>query len=163
MFPAFQFRRPDFMATVAGALERIALRPFLLELELTETVIMQGVDDVKRLADLRSMGVTISIDDFGTGYSSLSYVQRLPIDSLKIDQSFIRNLPFDANALSLMQPLISLVHSLGMTVIAEGVETRSQLDAIRALGCDMAQGYFIGRPVPTSRLPAIELRESGLL
>jgi diguanylate cyclase (GGDEF)-like protein len=157
---SIQFGHPDFMATVTGALERTGFPPFLLELELTETVIMQDVEDVvSRIAELRSMGVTISIDDFGTGYSSLCYLQKLRVDTLKIDQSFIRNLPFDANALSLMQTLISLAHGLGMTVVVEGVETQLHLDTIRALGSDMAQGYFLGRPAPASRVPIVELKE----
>jgi diguanylate cyclase (GGDEF)-like protein len=156
-----QFGRPDFVDTVIGTLERTALPPCLLELELTETVVMHGLEDVvKRIAQLRDMGVSISIDDFGTGYSSLSYLQKLRIDSLKIDRSFVCDVPFDANALSLMQALVSLAHVLGMKVVVEGVETGLQLDTLRNIGCDMAQGYFLGRPAPASPLLTLELDQS---
>jgi diguanylate cyclase (GGDEF)-like protein len=153
-----QFSRPDFVDTVTEALRQAGLPPFLLELELTETVVMEGLDDVvERIAQLRGMGVSISMDDFGTGYSSLSYLRKLRIDGLKIDRSFIRDIPFDADALSLMQALISLAHGLGMTVVVEGVETELQLEAMRTIGCDMAQGFFLGEPSPASPLHATEL------
>jgi len=159
---SIQFCRPDFAETVAGALERAALPACLLDLELTETVVMQSLDDVARkIACLRDTGVTISIDDFGTGYSSLSYLQTLRIDYLKIDRSFIRNIPFDANALSLTRALVSLAHGLGTKVVVEGVETSLQLETVRGLGCDIAQGYFLGYPAPASSHVTFELEKTA--
>jgi EAL domain-containing protein (putative c-di-GMP-specific phosphodiesterase class I) len=147
---------------VAGALERAALPACLLDLELTETVVMQSLEDVARkIACLRDTGVTISIDDFGTGYSSLSYLQTLRIDYLKIDRSFIRNIPFDANALSLTRALVSLAHGLGTKVVVEGVETSLQLETVRSLGCDIAQGYFLGYPAPASYHVKFELEKTA--
>ncbi len=153
-----QFGRADFVATVVDALAHTALPPCLLELELTESVVMQGVEDTARkIAYLRGMGVSISIDDFGTGYSSLSYLQTLRIDSLKIDRSFIRDIPFDANALSLTQALVSLAHGLGMKVVVEGLENRDQFDAMRKTGCDLGQGYLLGRPAPAALVLETEM------
>ena len=157
-----QFGRADFTNTVTSVLERTGLPPRLLDLELTETVVMQGIEDVaKKIAWLRGIGVTISIDDFGTGYSSLSYLQTLRIDNLKIDRSFVRDITFDANAHSLTQALVSLAHSLGMKVVVEGVETSQQLEAIRKMGCDMAQGYFVGMPASATPIPEWELEATG--
>ncbi len=142
-----QFGRPDFIDTIQDVLHCSGLPPDLLELELTESVVMQGVEDVKdKIARLRKLGVSVSIDDFGTGYSSLSYLQQLPIDSLKIDRSFIRNITLDENAVSLTSAMVSIAHSLGMKVIVEGIETPGQLAAIRRLGCDIGQGYLLGMP-----------------
>lgn len=142
-----QFARPDYIETVTTALRRTGLDPSLLELELTESVVMQGVDDVTgKIQELRKMGVSVSIDDFGTGYSSLSYLQKLRIDNLKIDRSFIRDVPGDRNALELTQALVSLAHSLGMKVVIEGIENRQQLEAVRSMGCDIGQGYLLGMP-----------------
>ena len=159
-----QFGRADFVDIVTGVLHRTGLPSHLLELELTETVVMHGLDDAaKKITCLREMGVSISIDDFGTGYSSLSYLQKLRIDNLKIDRSFIRDIPFDTNALSLTRALVSLAHGLGVEVVVEGVETREQLEAVREMGCDMAQGYYLGRPAPASGfVPETELPEPEL-
>ena len=97
---------------------------------------------------LVALGVSISIDDFGTGYSSLSYLRRLPIDNLKIDQSFLEELEKDSNTMPLVQAIVALAHGLGLSVVAEGVEKETQLEALRAVGCDKVQGYLIGGPVP---------------
>ncbi len=144
-----QFARSDFVDTVVRALALTGLPAARLELELTETVVMQAIDVVaQKVSNLRQIGVGISIDDFGTGYSSLSYLRKLRIDGLKIDRSFIRDIPHDPNAVSLTRALVSLAHGLGMQVVVEGVETRDQLEAVRGMGCDTAQGYYLGRPVP---------------
>ena len=144
-----QFARADFVDTVVRALAVTGLPPERLELELTETVVMQAMEDVaQKISNLRQIGVAISMDDFGTGYSSLGYLRQLRIDGLKIDRSFISNIPQDENAVSLTRALISLAHGLGMQVVVEGVETRDQLEAVRGMGCDIAQGYYLGRPVP---------------
>jgi EAL domain-containing protein (putative c-di-GMP-specific phosphodiesterase class I) len=122
-----------------------------LELEITETVVMQGVDEVSaKISRLRALGITVSIDDFGTGYSSLSYLQRLPIDCLKIDRSFVRDIAINPDAVSLTQALVSLAHSLGMRVVVEGIETQQQFEAVQRIGCDLAQGYLLGSPQPVA-------------
>jgi diguanylate cyclase (GGDEF)-like protein/PAS domain S-box-containing protein len=154
-----QFARPDFVQTVTDVLRRTGLSPLLLELELTETVVMQGVEDVaEKIRELRTLGISVSIDDFGTGYSSLSYLQKLRIDNLKIDRSFVRDIPCDPDALALTKALVALARSLGMKVVIEGIETRQQLEAIRGIGCDIAQGFLLGRPEPI-----VELSESELI
>ncbi len=159
---SLQFSRPDFLDTVTEILQRTGLSPLLLELELTESVVMQGVDDVAaKIRELRTLGISVSIDDFGTGYSSLSYLQKLRIDNLKIDRSFIRDVPSDPDALALTKALVSLAHSLGMKVVIEGVETRQQLDAIRGIGCDMVQGFLLGRPAPILEIPELVLAETA--
>jgi diguanylate cyclase (GGDEF)-like protein/PAS domain S-box-containing protein len=157
-----QFSRPDFVDTVIDILRRTGLSPLLLELELTETVVMQGLDDVAgKIRELRTLGISVSIDDFGTGYSSLSYLQKLRIDNLKIDRSFIRDIPNDPDALALTKALVSLAHSLGMKVVVEGIETRQQLDAIRSIGGDIAQGFLLGRPAPMIEAGEMLLAETA--
>jgi diguanylate cyclase (GGDEF)-like protein/PAS domain S-box-containing protein len=144
-----QFCRPDFEDVVAAALAESGLPPQRLDLELTETVVTLGIDDVKRkIARLRALGLTVSIDDFGTGYSSLNYLLQLHADNLKIDRSFLQNVPADRDAVAMMRGLISLGHSLGMKVVVEGVETATQMAAIQEMGCDVAQGYYLGFPAP---------------
>ncbi len=148
-----QFLRPDFVETVIDVLDRTGLPPCLLELEITESVIMQGTDDpVSKIEQLRALGISISIDNFGTGYSSLSYLQRLPIDCLKIDRAFIRDIPGNQNSVAVAAALVTLAHSLGMKVVSEGIETPQQLDAVTRIGCDIAQGYLLGRPAPIDSL-----------
>jgi EAL domain-containing protein (putative c-di-GMP-specific phosphodiesterase class I) len=157
-----QFSRPDYVDTVIDILRRTEMSPLLLELELTETVVMQGLDDAAaKIRELRTLGISVSIDDFGTGYSSLSYLQKLRIDNLKIDRSFIRDVPNDPDALALTKALVSLAHSLGMKVVVEGVETRQQLDAVRGIGGDIAQGFFLGRPLPMTTIPELVLAETA--
>jgi EAL domain-containing protein (putative c-di-GMP-specific phosphodiesterase class I) len=110
---------------------------------------MQDVDQViVQLEQLSELGVVLSIDDFGTGFSSLSYVKRLPVDRLKIDQSFVRDVMFDPSDRAIVSAVVNLAHSLGMNVVAEGVETAEQLECVRAAGCDEVQGYYCGRPMP---------------
>ena len=140
---AMQFRCPDVIETIVSALGSAELDPRCLEIELTESALM--VDPEKSAAALkllRSMGVSIAIDDFGTGYSSLSYLRRLPIDKLKIDRSFVRDLPTSATDESIVRAIVSLAHSVGLQVVAEGVETAEQLECIRTLDCDQWQGYY---------------------
>ncbi len=146
---SIQLARPEFVETVTAILLKTGLPPRLLDIEMTETAVMQGVEEVTaKLAKLRNLGVTISLDDFGTGHSSLSHLLKLRADHLKIDQSFVKSVPHDVGATSLTSGLVSLAHSLGMKVVIEGVENRQQLEAIRAMGCDIAQGYLLGRPAP---------------
>jgi EAL domain-containing protein (putative c-di-GMP-specific phosphodiesterase class I) len=120
-----------------------------LDLELTEHVMMQDAETtLTTLASLRSMGVKLSVDDFGTGYSSLAYLKRLPIDRVKIDRSFIRDITGDPDDRAIASAIIAMGHTLRLKVVAEGVETQSQLAFLRAEGCDEAQGYLFGRPMP---------------
>jgi len=158
---AMQFSRSDFVETVAQALSQSGLDPALLELELTESVVMRDLDESARQMDrLRALGVSISIDDFGTGYSSLSYLRRLPIDALKIDRSFLKELDRDANTIPLVQAVVTLAHGLGLTVVAEGVETRHQLESLRDVGCDRFQGFLLGEPAPPEAIERL-LAEAG--
>jgi diguanylate cyclase (GGDEF)-like protein/PAS domain S-box-containing protein len=144
-----QFRHKSLVNLVKKALKTSGLSPVRLELEITESVILK--DETHNLAILnaiRAMGVRIAMDDFGTGYSSLSYLRTFPFDKIKIDQSFVRDLPNDKNALSIVRAITDMARSLGVLITAEGVETQAQMDALRALNCGEAQGYLIGRPAP---------------
>jgi diguanylate cyclase (GGDEF)-like protein/PAS domain S-box-containing protein len=142
---ALQFERRDFLETVAAALALSKLPPECLELELTESFIMKDLPQAAaRLTQIRNLGVSIAIDDFGTGYSSLSYLNKLPVDSLKIDQSFLRNLHEPEGSLAVIQSIVRMAHSMNLTVVAEGVETRAELDLVRVLGCDKVQGHVYG-------------------
>lgn len=145
---ARQFHSDGFVKTVIDALEHTGAKAGLLKLELTEGLMLNDILDViDKMQALKQIGVRFSIDDFGTGYSSLSYLKRLPLDQLKIDQSFVRDLLTDPNDMAIARTIIGLGHSLGLTVIAEGVETLEQKDILLNLGCDAFQGYFFGRPV----------------
>ncbi|MEO3947187.1 EAL domain-containing protein [Gorillibacterium sp. CAU 1737] len=148
-----QLQDPGLPALVERVLEEEQLQASQLELEITETIMKQGEQTVRILQHLKDMGVYISIDDFGTGYSSLSYLNRLPIDALKIDKSFIRNIYSDHADSEIVTTIITLAKSLNLKVIAEGVETKEQLDFLRANNCHEGQGYLIGRP---SRPESIE-------
>ncbi len=146
---ALQFKRGNMLDMVSTALATSGLRPDRLELELTESVLLQDVEaTMKTLRHLKALGVKLSIDDFGTGYSSLAYLKQLAVDKLKIDQSFVRDMLNDADGASIVKAIIQLGHTLQLTTIAEGVETRAQRDFLAAAGCDEAQGYLFSRPVP---------------
>lgn len=148
-----QFARPDFAEQVASALENTGLAPELLDLELTESVVMLDLEKTAHhMSVLRNLGVSISMDDFGTGYSSLSYLQRLPFQAVKIDQSFVREIRSARDRPPLVSSIIGMARALGKQVIAEGVETDEQLEALAAMGCDVGQGYLLGRPVPSECL-----------
>jgi diguanylate cyclase (GGDEF)-like protein/PAS domain S-box-containing protein len=144
-----EFARGQIKETVRKALEATQLSPALLELEITESAIMSKAENsIQVLDDLRAMGVSLAIDDFGTGYSSLAYLKRLPLDKLKVDQSFVRGLPNDADDCAIARAVIALGHSLQLKVIAEGVETEAQREFLTREGCDEMQGYLRGRPMP---------------
>jgi len=146
---ARQFRHGDLTAVVCSALEDAQLQPGYLELELTESSIMHDAEaSAATLQLLSTMGVHISIDDFGTGYSSLSYLWRLPLDKLKIDRSFVRELLSNPDDVAIVKAIISLAHSLRLGVVAEGVETLEQLEHLRELGCDQYQGFYCSPAVP---------------
>lgn len=150
---ARQFHDSQFLATVRRALEISDLPVQLLEIELTESVLVQDQDAaIAILNELKALGVQIAVDDFGTGYSSLSYLSRLPIDRLKIDCSFIQRLNEHGRDATIVQAIISLAHSLGLAVVAEGVETQRQLAFLRHYACDEAQGFLLSRPVDAAKL-----------
>ena len=145
---ARQFRQPDLDAMVARVLADTGCSPSCLELEITETVLMERPDSAAQtLQALSDMGVQLAIDDFGTGYSSLSYLKRFPIHALKIDRSFVRDIPGDSDDAAIAGAVIALAHSMGLTVVAEGVETPQQRDFLRGQRCDHAQGYYFSEPV----------------
>lgn len=151
---ALQLALPSLPAKVSAVLERNGLDPLLLELEITESVLMHDTDRALRvLGELREIGIKISIDDFGTGYSSLNYLKRLPLDTLKIDQSFVRDLPDDSNDVAITQAIIAISSKLGLAVIAEGVETQAQYEFLRANGCNQVQGFYFSRPRPPEEIP----------
>ena len=143
-----QINERDFVQVVARVLDRTYLRPTTLELELTETVAMQRVHGtLTKLRDIAALGVHISIDDFGTGYSSLAYLKNLPIDTLKIDQSFVRKLPSSPQDAAVVRTVIALAQNLDLETVAEGVEEQEQADFLRDNGCHQLQGYLFGRPM----------------
>jgi len=151
---------------VIRALEETRLGAEFLELELTESIAMRHVEtSIEMLQQLRAMGVRLSIDDFGTGYSSLSHLQRFPLNMLKIDQSFACDVPDNTANVSISRAIISLAHSMNLTVLVEGVESEEQLKVFCELGCDQAQGHYFGRPMPAEefvqRLTRIETHTPG--
>ena len=160
---ARQFQGGQLVREVEEALRTADLPPTSLIVEITESVMMQDVESAAAtLRILRSQGIEVAIDDFGIGYSSLSYLNHFPVDSLKIDRSFVSTLEFNTRTQSLVQGIISLGHALGLTVVAEGVETSNQLTRLRAMGCDMAQGYLFGRPLPADEAAATVAGLTGL-
>jgi diguanylate cyclase len=148
-----QFQQRDLVETVADALETSGLAARHLELEITESVVMQNAPEaIVMLEQLHRMGVGLSIDDFGTGYSSLNYLKRFPIDTLKIDQSFIRDISSDNDDAAIVRAIIALAHGMRLRVVAEGVETVGQLEFLRALGNDQYQGYLYSKPLPAAEM-----------
>jgi diguanylate cyclase (GGDEF)-like protein/PAS domain S-box-containing protein len=150
---ALQFALPDYVQTVTTALQKTGANPRLLKLELTESMLASDVDDVvAKMRDLKSHGIGLSLDDFGTGYSSLAYLKRLPLDQIKIDQSFVRHVLTDASDAAIARTILALGRSLGLQVIAEGVETLAQRNFLAGIGCQAYQGYYFGRPVAADAL-----------
>ena len=153
---ARQFGRSPIARTVRQALEDAGLDPTALELEITESVLLhQDAEKLESLRALAAMGVTLTIDDFGTGYSSLSYLKRFPVEALKIDQSFTRDIPDDADDAALARAIIQIAHILGLKTIAEGVETRAQFEFFRSERCDAAQGFYFSKPLPAEEFAAL--------
>ncbi|MDH5764861.1 MAG: EAL domain-containing protein [Gammaproteobacteria bacterium] len=150
---ARQFRDPDLLEMMQAVFERTGFNPLNLELEITETLLMDDIDyAVSVLKQLKNIGVSISIDDFGTGYSSLSYLKQLPIDSLKIDRSFIMDIPHDKDDIAITAAVIAMAHKLKLKVIAEGVETQAQWNFLKKNHCDIAQGFMFGKPMSPADL-----------
>jgi diguanylate cyclase (GGDEF)-like protein len=158
---ARQFERDDFVGVVAAALASSGFPPQRLELELTESCVMRDLErSAQRMAEIRALGVSIAIDDFGTGYSSLSYLHKLPVDCIKIDQSFLRGIAQVDGSLPVIQSIVRLAHGMHMTVVAEGVETSEEMELIRLAGCDMAQGHLLGAPLKAQQVQKLLAREA---
>jgi EAL domain-containing protein (putative c-di-GMP-specific phosphodiesterase class I) len=156
---ARQFSLPNFVEQVLALLDNTGAPPNRLKLELTESLLLENPEDIiKKIAALRASGVSFSLDDFGTGYSSLSYLKRLPLDQLKIDQSFVRDILTDPNDAAIARTVVALAQSLGLSVIAEGVETEGQRDFLAASGCHAFQGYLFSRPVAVAEFEAFVQR-----
>ena len=153
---ARHFKQKGFLDRVVQILAKTRLDPSCLELELTETSIMENTEfAAKLLAEIRQLGVKVALDDFGTGYSSLSYLKRLPIDTVKLDQSFIKGATTDPDDAALVMAIVTLAHNLKLRVIAEGVETKAQREFLRLLRCDEGQGYLFGKPAPADAFESI--------
>lgn len=150
---AIQYKRKDFVEKLMGIIKKYDVKPDEIELEITESVLIDDFAEVKeKLLTLRDYGIRISLDDFGTGFSSLSYLNGLPIDTLKIDKSFVDKVGTDASTRIITESIVSMVNKLGYETVAEGVETKEQMDYMRNIGCDMIQGYFLGKPVPAEEI-----------
>ena len=148
-----QFSDPDLVASIASILKEEQLPPALLELELTEGLLLEATDDTRlQLDQLKELGLTLAMDDFGTGYSSLSYLKKFPIDIIKIDRSFIKDIPDNQNDMEITSAVIAMAHNLKLKVVAEGIETAAQLAFLRRHRCDVGQGYLFDRPIPGSEL-----------
>jgi len=148
---ARQFRHPQFSDMILTVLRSTGANPYRLKLELTESLLVSDINDaIEKMTELRSIGVSFALDDFGTGYSSLSYLKSLPLDLLKIDQSFVRDVLSDANDAAIARTILNLAKSLDLGVVAEGVETAGQREFLLHAGCTAFQGYFFGRPVPAT-------------
>jgi EAL domain-containing protein (putative c-di-GMP-specific phosphodiesterase class I) len=159
---ALQFSRPDFVESVAQVLQDTGLEAQWLELELTEGVLMTDLEGaIQHMNALHDLGVSLSIDDFGTGYSSLRYLQRLPLDSLKIDRSFVQELEAHSSKHPLVKVIIDLARELGLDVVAEGIETRDQFETLKRLGCDRLQGFWFNRPLEAQELEMLLQRVDG--
>jgi len=151
-----QFRGAGLVQAVTSALSEAGLDPARLELEITEGALLDNTDTVlQQLHALKALGVRVSMDDFGTGYSSLSYLLKFPFDKIKIDQSFVRGTEHDANCSTIIRAVTALGASLGITTIAEGIETPEQLARLQAAGCQLVQGYLTGRPAPAAAAAAL--------
>ena len=148
-----QFRQKHLVENFSRVLSETGVDPHWLGLEITETVIMENPEkSIGTLAELHALGIELSLDDFGTGYSSLGYLKRFPIDKLKIDQSFVRDISTDANDAAMVAAIIVMAHQLNIRVVAEGVETEAQLAFLREHGCDEYQGYYFSRPLSADAL-----------
>jgi EAL domain-containing protein (putative c-di-GMP-specific phosphodiesterase class I) len=157
---AHQLRRPDFVPLVKAILAESGLAPRLLELEITESSLIGDAFDIaSKLGLLKSLGVSITIDDFGTKYSSLAYLKRLPIDRLKIDRTFVKDIPADSSSMEIASAIIAMARSLHLEVVAEGVENRQQAEFLKGKGCHYLQGFYFHLPLPPPSLAPILVKE----
>ena len=157
---ACQFQQPNLVKEISQTLKETGLSPHDLSLEITESVMMHDALALSALRELKGMGIGLSMDDFGTGYSSLSYLKRFPIDTLKIDRSYVDGLGSDAGDTAIVHATIAFARSLNLNVTAEGIENAEQLSLLRDLGCELGQGYHFAKPLPGNK--ATELLASGL-
>jgi len=156
-----QFRQNNFVEQVQESIDHYGINPSLLKLELTESLLLENVEGIiDTMITLKNIGVQFSLDDFGTGYSSLMYLKRLPLDQLKIDQSFVRDLISDGSDQAIVHTIIAMAKSLNLDIIAEGVETEDQLSFLLEKGCSSYQGYLFSRPLPLNQFEELlKLRE----
>jgi EAL domain-containing protein (putative c-di-GMP-specific phosphodiesterase class I) len=153
---ALQFKQPDYVGQVISVLERSGIAPALLTLELTESMLVNDVNDIiAKMNALKAKGVHLSLDDFGTGYSSLNYLKKLPLDEIKIDQSFVRDMLTDTHDVTIVRTVVELARGMNLHVIAEGVETEDHRQFLADLGCHSFQGYLLSRPVPIADFEAV--------
>ena len=153
---AKQFHEATFVSQVHGSVLRYNINPELLKLEPTESILLQHIDDtVATMNELKMIGIHFALDDFGTGFSSLQYLKKLPLNQLKIDQSFVRDIVSDANDQAIIRTIIAMAQSLNLETIAEGVETEEQQRILEAEGCNLYQGYLFGKPVPIEELNSV--------
>jgi EAL domain-containing protein (putative c-di-GMP-specific phosphodiesterase class I) len=163
-FSAQDFDDPAFLDKMLFTLHETGIHPSQIHMEITERLLLRQSDQVKKiLLQCREHDMQIAIDDFGTGYSSLSYLHQYPVTTLKIDQSFVRNMTSDKGALGLVKSILSLSENMGLSIIAEGVETQPQVDLLKSLKCQVAQGYFFARPVPEHKAAALLAAQFGTL
>jgi EAL domain-containing protein (putative c-di-GMP-specific phosphodiesterase class I) len=156
-----QFRDESFLENIFAILQETGLNPGCLELEITESALMKHTQSAELILEtLRARGVRLAIDDFGTGYSSLSYLRKFPVDTIKIDQSFVHQITVDPNNTTIVAAIIAMGRSLNLRVVAEGVETRAELEFLQSHHCDEAQGYFFSRPLPAGQFA--RLLETGV-
>jgi len=146
---ARQFRQPKFVEKVERLLIESEVDPKRLKFELTESAVLDNVEEaITRMTNLKALGIGLSLDDFGTGYSSLSYLKQLPVEEVKIDRSFVGDVPHDSNDAAIVRAILAMSDSLGLSVVAEGVETDLQFAYLNQYGCKVFQGYLFGRPMP---------------
>ncbi len=156
---ARQFQQEGLSKLIKRLLDKHELSPRFIELEITESTLMSNMaHTISTLNKLRNMGISLALDDFGTGYSSLSYLKKFPVNKLKVDQSFVRDITTDPGDASIVASIISLAHNLELTVVAEGCESSGQLDFIRAYDCEEVQGYLFSRPLPKDDAEVILLQ-----
>jgi EAL domain-containing protein (putative c-di-GMP-specific phosphodiesterase class I) len=160
---AQQFRQPDFVDKVLAIIRKTGASPSRLKLELTESLLVDNMQDiVQKMWTLKAKGVVFSLDDFGVGYSSLSYLKRLPLDQLKIDESFVRDVLVDPNDAAIARTIVALAQSLGLGVIAEGVETAAQRDFLASVECHAYQGFYFSRPMSVEGFEAFVRKDDAV-
>ncbi|MBT4838434.1 MAG: EAL domain-containing protein, partial [Methylococcales bacterium] len=156
-----QFRQPHFVEQVQSIIREFDITPALLKLEITESTVIDNVEEIiQKMHKLKSFGLHFSMDDFGTGYSSLSYLRKLPLDQLKIDQSFVHDITTDKSDAMIVETIISMGHHLGLDVIAEGVESDQEIQFLHENGCNSYQGYFCSKPIPANEFEQLIIAQN---